>query len=459
MTIDTKFLFIISIVFFLFQSCEKDEPVKPEEQQEESNNNPDSANVEDINLDYFPFFKNSQFQYSVEYKDNTEKITSTGKLLFYVTDYDEKTKIATIDVSKVYDRVLLVDKRLYFKKNSENQLLYSKDMISWTVLVNSTGESTEKPNLILAWSVSKPSSLLGSLNYGASNSSAISSLGPLSTIKNYIEYFPSGNDHYMYDSQAEEHFSKELGFVSSYSFYYDGSMGYPDIISIKLTIALCGYEIFYPDGTVKKSGEVVEMNKAPESPEDLFGERTSATTVKLTWTDKTFNEQSFVIERKNYESGDYAVIGEALANAVEYIDNSVQSGQRYIYRIAAKNETASSAYSIDVSVNLYGVPLTPWGLKVGHNYNLNFTYLLWWARYSDNITYFKVALLEGDKWTDLSLNVTPDYSSMVDGNYYQGTNLYFNSGAIWPSGTYTFKVKAVNSYGESFYTEPCSITL
>lgn len=452
------FLFI-AITLTLCHSCQKDDPINPEGKQEENDSIQNSSGEGNITFDYFPFFKDSQFQYAVEYKDNTEKLTSTGTMLFYVTEFDQTTKIATVEVSKVYDRELLVGSRLYFKKNSNNQLEYSKDKISWIVLINSNGESTEKPNLMFAWSVSKPNSLLGDINYGASFSSASTSVGLMSTTKNFIEYFPSGKDSYTYDSQAEEHFSKELGFVSSYSFYYDGSMGFSNIISIKLTITLSGYEIKYPNGTVKNSGNLVDMNKIPESPETLNAERISSASVKLTWADKSLNEKGFIIERRNYESGSYALIGKVPANTDEYIDNTVQSEQRYSYRLAAQNEAGISGYSNETSVNLFGVPITPWALKVGHNYNLHFTYLLWWARYSDNISYFKVAMYENDSWVDLNFNVACNFSSMANGNFYQGTDLYINGGEPWPSGTYTFKVKAVNSYGESFYTEPVSITI
>ena len=32
-------------------------------------------------------------------------------------------------------------------------------------------------------------------------------------------------------------------------------------------------------------------------------------------------------------------------------------------------------------------------------------------------------------------------------------------GEPWPSGTHTFKVKAINSVGESFYSEPVDLVI
>ena len=197
----------------------------------------------------------------------------------------------------------------------------------------------------------------------------------------------------------------------------------------------------------------------PDAPEELAVARSSSSNATLTWEDHSLNETGFEIERKEYESGSWQTIATTNQNMLEYVDNTLQSDKCYVYRIRAVNDNGNSDYTEETFVNLYGVPTAPWGISGGYNNNLNFVFVMWWAKVSDNINHFQIAYWTGTEWVDLSFTVEPEVSGIVDGAWLQSTYIYYNGGQPWPSGTYRFKVKAVNSYGESFYSDYVDIVI
>ena len=95
----------------------------------------------------------------------------------------------------------------------------------------------------------------------------------------------------------------------------------------------------------------------PAKPGQLYASVTSTTAVTLNWTDLSNNELEYRIERLT-DPGVFtqiatipAVTGSALG--VTYVDNTVQSGKTYIYRIRAWNTLGNSPYSNEVTINAW----------------------------------------------------------------------------------------------------------
>lgn len=92
----------------------------------------------------------------------------------------------------------------------------------------------------------------------------------------------------------------------------------------------------------------------PASPSDLVATATGATTIGLTWTDRSSNETSFSIER-SVNGGSFSVIGSAAANATTFSDTAASAGINYSYRVraigsapggASNTATAFTAFSV-----------------------------------------------------------------------------------------------------------------
>jgi hypothetical protein len=70
--------------------------------------------------------------------------------------------------------------------------------------------------------------------------------------------------------------------------------------------------------------------------------------LRLTWTDRSHNENGFQIERKTGRSGAFALIAITAANVSSYTDSTVTPGITYCYRVRAFNRTGFSAYTAEV---------------------------------------------------------------------------------------------------------------
>ncbi|MDQ8179894.1 hypothetical protein [Pelagicoccus sp. SDUM812005] len=70
--------------------------------------------------------------------------------------------------------------------------------------------------------------------------------------------------------------------------------------------------------------------------------------MKLSWTDRSDNEDGFWIER-SVDGIDFVEVGESVANGTLFIDESVLAGNRYHYRVRAFNAYGASEYSDVVS--------------------------------------------------------------------------------------------------------------
>ncbi|WP_420315725.1 BspA family leucine-rich repeat surface protein [Ekhidna sp.] len=83
----------------------------------------------------------------------------------------------------------------------------------------------------------------------------------------------------------------------------------------------------------------------PNEPLNLFTEEISDTQINLSWTDNSFDETDFLIERSDGDNSNFVQIGTSEADASTFVDNSVSAGMGYFYRVRATNASGNSAYS------------------------------------------------------------------------------------------------------------------
>jgi subtilisin family serine protease len=89
--------------------------------------------------------------------------------------------------------------------------------------------------------------------------------------------------------------------------------------------------------------------RIPSAPAKLRARTTSATSVLLTWKDRSNNEQGFRIERAVSVGGvlgEFQIAGETGANETSFVDSSTQPAIRYYYRVWAANLAGESASAI-----------------------------------------------------------------------------------------------------------------
>ncbi|MBN1788363.1 MAG: DNRLRE domain-containing protein [Sedimentisphaerales bacterium] len=95
----------------------------------------------------------------------------------------------------------------------------------------------------------------------------------------------------------------------------------------------------------------------PDAPSGL-GSTIIGTTISLSWTDNSNNEDNFVLERE-IDSNGFDVLDDAIpANTTTYQDSDTELYHTYTYRVFARNGTGDSAYSNETSQYLAGSTTT-----------------------------------------------------------------------------------------------------
>ncbi|MEO6520678.1 MAG: cellulose binding domain-containing protein [Mucilaginibacter sp.] len=180
----------------------------------------------------------------------------------------------------------------------------------------------------------------------------------------------------------------------------------------------------------------------------------AGSTVKLTWTDNSTNETSFVIER-SANGTTFTDVAHPNADATTYSDNiGLTPNTTYYYRVKAVNATDVSAYSSIVSITTPPIPSAP-AVTANPTPVNGFQYAaltsgklpLKWTGSTNTVTYS--VYLGTDpanliKQADVAYAVAPSYTT----------------GVLLDNTTYYWRVDAVNTKGSavgqvwSFRTPP-----
>ena len=176
--------------------------------------------------------------------------------------------------------------------------------------------------------------------------------------------------------------------------------------------------------------------RSPNAPTDLKAEAVSNKEIKLTWRDRSDNETGFKIERKK-DGGNYAEIATVRANVTTYNDSGLEAGTKYVYRVRAYNATGNSDYSNEANATTKSLPEAPANLRANavSEERINLT----WSDRSDNETGFKI---ERRKSGGRFVEIATVRANVVS----------YSDRGLEPGTTYSYRVRAYNTYGNSGYT-------
>ncbi|MDW7695247.1 fibronectin type III domain-containing protein [Flammeovirgaceae bacterium SG7u.111] len=191
---------------------------------------------------------------------------------------------------------------------------------------------------------------------------------------------------------------------------------------------------------------ILTLPIAPSQPSNLIGEVIDFSSIKLSWTDLSDNEEEFVIERRKEINEDFLKIATVSANQTNYFDTELDAATNYYYRIKAQNQGGGSTYTDTIQVlTLPSPPAEPSFLN-GNITNSN-TINLWWK---DNATNEDGFILERSEGNTENFQLVDSLSA--NSTNYPDTNRLANV-------AYIYRVKAYNLGGNSANSNYLSITI
>lgn len=102
-----------------------------------------------------------------------------------------------------------------------------------------------------------------------------------------------------------------------------------------------------PSNTASATTPVLTI---PAAPSGLTAVAASSFTVDLAWTDNSYDEDGFRIERMTAGGGTWAQVATAGPDTIAYHDTGLAENTGYVYRVLAYNNAGASAYSNEAPV-------------------------------------------------------------------------------------------------------------
>jgi hypothetical protein len=151
----------------------------------------------------------------------------------------------------------------------------------------------------------------------------------------------------------------------------------------------------------KNDPDTQDIRSLPQSPVSLFAMKINPGVVRLTWEDKSDNENGFKIERKT-GSGAFTELVSVEKNIVEFTDRNIPLDTNYTYRVYAYNAAGRSfSFSNEANADSY-TPKIPYvetslannikGKQASLNafVGANYTSPVIWFEYGETIAYGQV---------------------------------------------------------------------
>ncbi|MFN3648483.1 MAG: fibronectin type III domain-containing protein [Armatimonadota bacterium] len=207
---------------------------------------------------------------------------------------------------------------------------------------------------------------------------------------------------------------------------------------------------FYRVRAVNEGGESAYSNVAqastaplpppPAAPAGLDCEVPSTSQVRLTWQDRSNNEERFVIQRRT-GTGAFQQVGQVAANTTSFTDSGLEPNTRYFYRVAAENAGGTSAFSeVCEALTLPAAATNLTGAAQGPDRIA----LIWVDNNPGNVAYRVERSEDGGATFRVVGETAPGAVTFEDTGLQEGT-------------TYRYRVQAVNASGTSGYSNIVSI--
>lgn len=200
------------------------------------------------------------------------------------------------------------------------------------------------------------------------------------------------------------------------------------------------------NSTYSNTASATTLASAPLAPSNLSATAASSSQINITWTDNSANESGFKIER--YDGTTWTQAATVGSNVTSWQDTGRTAATTYSYRARAYNSVGDSDYSNTASATTQSAsaPNAPSELTGVSKDRPSPRVNLSWTDQSTNESGFRVY-----RSTD---GVTWAQAGQADANAtaYSDTTVVMNS-------TYTYKVLAFNSSGDSSQSNEITITV
>ncbi|MBD3168394.1 MAG: hypothetical protein GF307_02850 [candidate division Zixibacteria bacterium] len=193
-------------------------------------------------------------------------------------------------------------------------------------------------------------------------------------------------------------------------------------------------------------GEVRRINVTlsqvlPSAPSNLGAQWDGGNNaILVTWSDNSYNEDRFLVERSTVGGSNYSVIDTAYANNTSCRDYDFNYSEEYYYRVCAENSGGTSSYSneyhFDASV-LGQAPNAPSNLETYWHSSTEIAVA--WTDNSNNEDQFAIERRTASGTWQFLANTGPDTS-------------YYRDASFTSNEEYYYRVAAVNTYGTSSFT-------
>lgn len=192
----------------------------------------------------------------------------------------------------------------------------------------------------------------------------------------------------------------------------------------------------------------------PNEPGDLVALPSSPTTIALTWTDNSLDEDSFILERRIAPAA-FAEVARPGVDVTSYLDAGLTPATAYEYRIKATNTGGDSGYAATVGAATPAapppdppppppLPAAPTGLAAAAQ-GTSAIALTWIDNAIDETGYTLERRVGSDPaWAPLA-TLPPGTTSYLDQTLTAAT-------------TYTYRVRAFNATGVSAFSNTASAT-
>ncbi len=190
---------------------------------------------------------------------------------------------------------------------------------------------------------------------------------------------------------------------------------------------------------------ITQANSKPDAPSDLKAIALDAHRIQLTWSDNSWNENTFRIEQATSFGGPFTEIGTTQENDTKYTDTSLVCGTKYFYRVRARNGNGNSSYtSVENATTIdCNPPAAPSGVTAVAVNDDKIT-LAWMDNATTEDGFRIMQSTDGTNFTqidEVGINVTG----------YNATGLRGNR-------TYWYRVKSFNTAGASAASNTASDT-